>query len=47
MKNYQVDEQAGKHVHQWGEIKEGESDEAIQWCKDCEATRDSYGGIIE
>lgn len=42
-----IDEQDGGHIHAWGTIKETPSGEEIQWCTDCEATRDSAGGIIE
>lgn len=37
----------GDHIHEWGEEKETESGEKIKWCKGCEATIDSDGGIIE
>lgn len=36
----------GEHVHEWGTPKEA-GGEIIFWCKHCEATIDSDGGIIQ
>jgi len=35
-----------QHIHKWGSPKETETGEVVYWCKDCEATKDSTGGII-
>lgn len=40
-------EYLSEHIHKWGEEKESESGEKIKWCKGCEATIDSDGGIIK
>lgn len=45
--NLTKEENETKHIHNWQKmIPMTDNKEQIEWCKDCEATRDSDGGII-